>query len=753
MVTQLQKGFLRVFAVSGSIAVVLYLVSIPVWENFLAAVGFETIAAFMAVLSISSLLLHQRGDTPATPYLLGAGFTYYVVIELGGAIEKLFLQTSPIIQKTPLVLTSDIIEMANLGAVILLALLIHNRGLDSAGRRKHIWFAILFVVPLLLSGVLRFSILQNLPHQSLVVVGFLATMISFLLLFGAILAVIRLRSLFTLNGPVRLSTAFLLFAISCIPSMLALVSSSLIWSMAIILQLVAFFVVYLALAPTFMGSLGVPKQAAIRITVIMMLLIVVPFLLTLISESLFPALTYIDNGAYTVSNIGSTCMSAAFAILIYTYAERSGKRYQYPIAFVFSILTVVGLSNMIVTPLLPQIYGETLSSLIVVSLFSIPALIQSIKWLDDKSSHENPSSTRSWILLSFVGGGFVVVLGGIVESMTLIANPVLDDSPLGGAIVLALNAIILGEFTYLAFLVISDSAGKLTVESVSVVFLSLWIIQNILKSIFFDWSAGWWLGEILLMVSLLAGPAIMGYLYLGAFLQAESSGTRAKVYADVLAHDISNHHQAILYALELARLEIAPEVVRMKALGEAYEALADADRLTKNVRRLSHLDETVTQDFQSMDVVVSIRETFDRLTKALRAPDITLNVNFDEGECFILANDLLHDIFQNLFHNAIAYSGKSRVDVEISPIPSNKPDLWEVRVIDFGPGIPYTQRDQLFKRYMEGAKGTGLGLSVVQALTELFKGTVRIEDRVEGDFSQGSAFVLTFPANLSPRIT
>ncbi|MHA2067600.1 MAG: hypothetical protein ACXABY_24815, partial [Candidatus Thorarchaeota archaeon] len=88
--------------------------------------------------------------------------------------------------------------------------------------------------------------------------------------------------------------------------------------------------------------------------------------------------------------------------------------------------------------------------------------------------------------------------------------------------------------------------------------------------------------------------------------------------------------------------------------------------------------------FNSMDLVTTIGDTFDRLTKALRSPDITLNVNRQEGECFILANELLPDIFQNLFHNAIEYSGKTRVDVEISPIPGNSPDVWEVRVIDFG---------------------------------------------------------------------
>jgi signal transduction histidine kinase len=100
----------------------------------------------------------------------------------------------------------------------------------------------------------------------------------------------------------------------------------------------------------------------------------------------------------------------------------------------------------------------------------------------------------------------------------------------------------------------------------------------------------------------------------------------------------------------------------------------------------------------------------------------------------------------NLFRNAIEYSGKGQVDVVISAIQENNTKFWEVRVIDYGPGIPYDQREMLFERYMKGARGSGLGLSVIKSLTELFSGTVRIEDRVKGDFSKGSAFVLVFPA-------
>ncbi|MFW9806516.1 MAG: sensor histidine kinase, partial [Candidatus Thorarchaeota archaeon] len=319
-------------------------------------------------------------------------------------------------------------------------------------------------------------------------------------------------------------------------------------------------------------------------------------------------------------------------------------------------------------------------------------------------------------------------------------------------VVLILSAFTVGEGAYLAFLILGMNRGRITIEVLSVGFLSLWFIQSILKAIFHAWSAGWWLGEVLLLIGFLVGPTLIGYLYLGSFLSAEESGTRAKVYSDILAHDISNYHQAILHGLEIAMLEITPDVMRKRALNDAYLALIDADRLARNVRKLGLIDANEISDFYQMDLVRNINDSFIRLTKAFRSPDIVLNLETEEEECYILANDLLQDIFLNLFRNAIEYSEKGRIDVRISRSDVNSSAYWEIRVIDFGPGIPYELRESLFDRYMKGAKGSGLGLSVVRALTSLFNGSIGIEDRVEGDFSQGSVFVLRFPIASSKQL-
>jgi len=110
MLSSLHKRYFRVIGISALIAVGLFLVSISVWERYLAAVGYETLQGIIAIMCVSLLFLHQSRDYPTTPILMSAGLVYFAIIEVGGAIEKLIHQIPPTLQKTHLVLSSDLIQ-------------------------------------------------------------------------------------------------------------------------------------------------------------------------------------------------------------------------------------------------------------------------------------------------------------------------------------------------------------------------------------------------------------------------------------------------------------------------------------------------------------------------------------------------------------------------------------------------------------------------------------------------------------------
>ena len=69
---------------------------------------------------------------------------------------------------------------------------------------------------------------------------------------------------------------------------------------------------------------------------------------------------------------------------------------------------------------------------------------------------------------------------------------------------------------------------------------------------------------------------------------------------------------------------------------------------------------------------------------------------------------------------------------------------------DNGIGISDYRKNNIFergsrKRYK--SKGMGLGLSLVRKIIDTYNGDIWVEDRVKGDYKQGSNFVVLIPSN------
>ena len=109
---------------------------------------------------------------------------------------------------------------------------------------------------------------------------------------------------------------------------------------------------------------------------------------------------------------------------------------------------------------------------------------------------------------------------------------------------------------------------------------------------------------------------------------------------------------------------------------------------------------------------------------------------------------LLDQIFANLLSNAIKYSGTSRrIDVSVT---GNALEA-EVRVRDYGIGVPADEVGRLFTRFFrastaKGLPGTGIGLNLVKELVSLHGGDVRVESAA----GEGSCFIVTLPTRARP---
>ena len=113
-----------------------------------------------------------------------------------------------------------------------------------------------------------------------------------------------------------------------------------------------------------------------------------------------------------------------------------------------------------------------------------------------------------------------------------------------------------------------------------------------------------------------------------------------------------------------------------------------------------------------------------------------------------MAEDLLDEIFINLFSNTAKYTDLSevKIDVAIEDYFIGETKYWMITVSDYGRGIPDSVKKELFERFYSKAKGGGLGLSIVRALVERYNGKIWVGDRVYNDHTKGTTFGMIFPA-------
>jgi|GEM_PF-549086 len=111
----------------------------------------------------------------------------------------------------------------------------------------------------------------------------------------------------------------------------------------------------------------------------------------------------------------------------------------------------------------------------------------------------------------------------------------------------------------------------------------------------------------------------------------------------------------------------------------------------------------------------------------------------------------LSQIINNLVSNAIKFTEKGQVKLEVSCIESNQAScVLNFRVTDTGIGIPPQKLSAIFETFTQATTditrkfgGTGLGLSIVKRLTELQGGFIT----VESELNKGTVFSVNLPMN------
>ncbi|MCR5979226.1 DUF4118 domain-containing protein [Gordonia jinghuaiqii] len=141
-----------------------------------------------------------------------------------------------------------------------------------------------------------------------------------------------------------------------------------------------------------------------------------------------------------------------------------------------------------------------------------------------------------------------------------------------------------------------------------------------------------------------------------------------------------------------------------------------------------------------------LAEVIHRAAAAVHRPGATTDLRLDLEHAWAFTDPgLLERVLANLVDNARRHGGG---DVEItSRLTPDDPARCVIRVIDHGPGLPETDRDEVFTAFHQGgdtngASGVGLGLSVAKGFVTAIGGELTAEDTPGG----GLTMVIDLPA-------
>ena len=122
----------------------------------------------------------------------------------------------------------------------------------------------------------------------------------------------------------------------------------------------------------------------------------------------------------------------------------------------------------------------------------------------------------------------------------------------------------------------------------------------------------------------------------------------------------------------------------------------------------------------------------------------------EQSSFFVLADDLIWELFTNIFTNAVKYDPHEPLELMVSVERTYRVNkkYWTISVADRGRGIPDEVKEVIFDRFTKAPrkKGEGMGLHIVKTLASRYEGRVWVEDRVKGDYGQGAVFKVELPA-------
>jgi PAS domain S-box-containing protein len=216
---------------------------------------------------------------------------------------------------------------------------------------------------------------------------------------------------------------------------------------------------------------------------------------------------------------------------------------------------------------------------------------------------------------------------------------------------------------------------------------------------------------------------------------------------DYLVNEINESNQIIIPNIEKIK-----DSTKNKELNELIEyvlflVLNNASKLKKIYSMLQV--EYQPKVYHDLNVVGHINNAISVITNRFREEDVQINLHINGKIPNVLADEFIEDVMNILLENSVEFNENKlkKIDVLVEKDRMKKPGFVIIKIEDNGRGISDDDKNRIFESPItnRARKDTGLGLTIAKKVINNYSGEIWVEDRVKGDFHQGSVFIIKLP--------
>lgn len=198
------------------------------------------------------------------------------------------------------------------------------------------------------------------------------------------------------------------------------------------------------------------------------------------------------------------------------------------------------------------------------------------------------------------------------------------------------------------------------------------------------------------------------------------------MYNSLIRHDIGNRNQIALGCLELLE-ESKLKEEQKNLLDKAYENIMQSQKLLYKLSIVGRIGERELKKISLDDAIERSIEFHKNI-----AEEKGIKISFRKKKAFVIADDLLENIFSNFIENSINHSNCKNIEIDID----EENDYYIVRIRDDGKGISEDVAKRIFELGAKGkeSRGSGLGLHLSKIIVEGYGGKIILKDAKKAEF-------------------